>query len=216
MTMTRILSKYNILTPSMEQSIESDNPKMYSTEKVNQILCDAMRFAGVPLRYIVPTDDLPDPAYENAFNSVYVFGNVGTGKTYYICNLIKHCLFFQFRHRGIMTWDNIHFIEVPELLLNIRTCFSENQSEKEFIRKYTQYDYLFLDDLGVEKCSEWTLQTLYLIINRRYAQNKHLCITSNYSLNELSEKMDDSRITSRIKGMCKILKTSGKDKRIHA
>ena len=109
--MTRILSKYKILTPSMEQLIESDNPKMYP-RKVNQILFDAMRFAGV--HYVTSfTDDLPDP-HTKTFDSVCIW-NVGSGETYYICNLIKHYLFFESVTGVVMTWDNIRFIEVRTL-----------------------------------------------------------------------------------------------------
>lgn len=134
------------------------------------------------------------------------------------------------------------FITVPELLLNIRECFNPAKkpkirydqrgwdivegcetlfgspselTEKELINYYTNTPFLILDDLGIEKVSDWTLQTLYLILNRRYEESdeRFTIITSNLGLDAISKKLDD-RIGSRINGMCKILSLKGKDRRL--
>jgi len=47
-----------------------------------------------------------------------------------------------------------------------------------------------------EKTTEWALQTLFVIIDRRYRNMVKTIITSNLSLNEISEKIGD-RIASR-------------------
>jgi DNA replication protein DnaC len=45
---------------------------------------------------------------------------------------------------------------------------------------------------------------LYHLINHRYEYMKKTIITSNYTLEELEQRLNDQRITSRINRMCKI------------
>ena len=106
-------------------------------------------------------------------------------------------------------------ISVPDLLLEIRECFSgrTGDSESSLIEKYAGKKCLILDDLGVEKTTEWSLQTLYTIIDRRYREEKQTLITSNLTLNEIAEKVGD-RIASRIAGMCKVVEIKGRDRRL--
>ena len=70
-----------------------------------------------------------------------------------------------------------------------------------------------LDDLGVDKTSEGSLQTLYTIIDRKYREEKQTLITSNLTLDEIAEEVGD-RIASRIAGMCKVVEIKGKDRRL--
>lgn len=107
------------------------------------------------------------------------------------------------------------FVSVPELLLEIRQAFGANAeySEKELISKYASLPVLILDDLGAEKSTEWSMQTLFLIIDRRYRDMKKTIITSNLSLEEIAEKVGD-RIASRISEMCDVKRIKGEDRRI--
>jgi len=73
---------------------------------------------------------------------------------------------------------------------------------------------LLLDDIGAEKASEWVKQTLYLIIDNRYGNMKKTFITSNLTLNQISNQLDD-RISSRIAGMSNTIRMQGKDRRLN-
>jgi DNA replication protein DnaC len=107
------------------------------------------------------------------------------------------------------------YISVPELLLKIRGTFkgSTEADESEIIKTYSKVKVLYLDDLGVEKVSDWALQTIYLIIDRRYSEMLRTIISSNLNLDQLADRLDD-RIASRIAGMCEVIKMEGKDRRI--
>jgi hypothetical protein len=106
------------------------------------------------------------------------------------------------------------FVAVPELLLSLRESYSRNDtSEGEIISKYTEGSLLVLDDLGAEKSTEWSINILYIIIDRRYRDEKKTIITSNLSLDELADKLDD-RIASRIAGMCTVVPMGGADRRL--
>ena len=60
-------------------------------------------------------------------------------------------------------------------------------------------DLLILDDLGTEIDSQYSIATLYNIINSRILSKKPTVISTNCELSELLEKYDQ-RITSRITG----------------
>ena len=81
------------------------------------------------------------------------------------------------------------------------------------LKDYFNTPLLILDDLGAEKTTDWALQSLYIIINKRLSEELQTIITSNLSLDELRDKIGD-RIASRIAGMCKIVKLTGRDRRL--
>jgi DNA replication protein DnaC len=69
-----------------------------------------------------------------------------------------------------------------------------------------------MDDLGTEKPSDWVIQTLYVIINSRYEEDKQTVITSNYSLEEIRKNLND-KIASRIIAMTEVIEIKGIDRR---
>lgn len=60
-------------------------------------------------------------------------------------------------------------------------------------------DLLVLDDLGTEIDNQYSIATLYNIINTRLLANRPTIISTNYNLNLFEEKYDN-RITSRLTG----------------
>lgn len=138
---------------------------------------------------------------------LYLRGNTGVGKTH-----IAVCIMKRLIEQSIPAV----FISIPELLLEIRDTFKGNNESSE-LQIIDEYGYtkktVVFDDIGSEKVSDWSLQTLYLIIDRRYREILPTIVTSNLSLDELSEKLSD-RIASRIAGMCEIIEIKGDDQRL--
>lgn len=148
--------------------------------------------------------------------SVYIHGPRGTGKTIRASFLLLQELRNNFikRHGGC----KCIFITVPELLLKFKNSYhpqfkkvQEQETELEILDKFSNVDLLVLDDIGAEKTTDWSFQMLYILINRRYENMMKTIFTSNLSLEQLAEKLQDDRISSRIQGMCEIVKMSGKD-----
>lgn len=154
--------------------------------------------------------------FENEELGLYIYGKVGTGKTH-LLHVIQKEIEKTFKGKSTQ------IISTPDLFLRIKSTFSETKTEKEedIIKElsgsYMPYDrsikILLLDDMGIEKPSEWGIQTLYSIIDKRYQECRKTFFTSNLSLDELSEKLGD-RIPSRIAEMCKIIELKGKDRRL--
>lgn len=191
--------------------------KQQMDKDINEIMAKV-----VPRRYVgAKITDFP-ASYKDLHKktgSLFLHGSRGTGKTHLMAALAREiilkapplCEFNQFYRDFNYT---PLFASIPELLMQIRSSYKRNDlSEEELLDRYSKSDILMLDDLGAEKPTEWVLQTLYLIIDRRYRDMKRTIISSNYTLDQIAKRLDD-RISSRIAGMCEVIQIKGKDRRL--
>jgi len=138
--------------------------------------------------------------------SVFIHGDTGTGKTSYMCAFIYKLLEKNPR-------EKIKFLPYSNFIIEIGDTFGTGNTFS-FIQEVANFQgWLCIDDLGAERLTDWTRQITYSIINTREQQELPLLITSNYSLEELSEYIDH-RIASRIMGICEILEIKGEDVRL--
>lgn len=181
---------------------------------------------GVPAEFMsAQTIDFPSYIQESVTKekgkSMFITGGYGCGKTHLSVAILREFisgLEIKKNETGEYGFNKAYmpvFSVVTELLLDIRATFSTDngKNEKLIVDRYGDTGFLILDDLGVEKTSDWSLQTFYTIINRR--SNKHLptVITTNLSMDEIGQKLG-GRIASRVKGMCKIIHLTGRDRRL--
>lgn len=80
------------------------------------------------------------------------------------------------------------------------------------IDKYFDCDLLIMDDLGTEVSNQFTIASLYNIINTRLNNNKSIIINTNLQREELRKRYAD-RITSRLFGEFKPFVFKGRDVR---
>ena len=165
--------------------------------------------------------------------SIYLFGPVGTGKTVLAAMLIEsmrrewYATAPSSLSRGESAWG--YFVTVTDLLAELRHTFTftkgynlrqsqqeqpTQQTEMDIINKYKNARYLVLDDLGAEKTTDWTFQSLHIIINYRYEYLKPTIFTSNFDIDALSEKLGDDRISSRIFDMAYLYEMKNEDRRL--
>jgi len=133
--------------------------------------------------------------------SLYLFGGAGSGKTFLATMILKK------------RWKNNllgMFISYPEFIFSVQTDY---ENKVELVDKYKTFEgCLIIDDFGAEKMTDFVRQVSYLIINYREQNRLQIIITSNFTLDEIDQYVD-RRISSRIGGMCRIIKITG-DKRI--
>ena len=164
--------------------------------------------AGVKREYLSANlDDCGKWAEKYIGKSLFLYGASGTGKTHTIIALLRH---------DVANNKAVAFITVFDLLHKIKASFSQTdgQTEQRLITYYSNVQNLYLDDVGVERLTEWSLPILYSIIDSRYSNQRRTIITSNMDTPDLHEIVGD-RIVSRIIGLCgQPIKLNGKDRRL--
>lgn len=128
---------------------------------------------------------------------IFIYGDTGTGKTHSLHALAKG--------KGVV--DNF----------TILLCEFRDYMQKgyyfEKIREYTNQDYLFIDDIGAEKTSDFVIEFLYILINKRYENMKRTVLATNLSISDFQERYGD-RIVSRLMEMCIFVELKGEDRRV--
>jgi DNA replication protein DnaC len=106
------------------------------------------------------------------------------------------------------------------MLEEIKGSFAEGK-ETEILRLYKKADLLVIDDLGKELCTDWSISTLYNIINDRYEEMRPIIVTTNFNeevlLKNLTPKGGDNQkakaILSRLAEVSDVITMAGEDYR---
>ena len=123
-------------------------------------------------------------------SSLLLLGKAGRGKTYFMYVLI----------RGAVTWfglDACKFIKSKDLDDSILKALSDYGSSAYTISQLIEPQFLFIDDLGVERATDRAQRDYYDIIDKRFADHKITVISTNLKLNEIRETYGE-RISSRL------------------
>ena len=72
------------------------------------------------------------------------------------------------------------------MLMDIKKAFDRPEvRESEVLDVYKKVELLIIDDLGKEQCSDWSMSTLYSILNDRYEDMRPTIVTTNYNAENL-------------------------------
>jgi DNA replication protein DnaC len=152
-----------------------------------------------------------------------IIGKIGTGKTHLAVGITKHLIL----NKGIACL----FYDYRELLKEIQNSYNAavQTTELDVLRPVFETDVLILDELGAVKPTEWVWDTVSLILNTRYNNNRTTIITTNFedqpaagangSVSAVraatrAETLGDrigERMRSRLHEMCRIIKMEGED-----
>lgn len=119
-------------------------------------------------------------------------GPVGSGKS-----SAAACIANQLLDQGY----RVHMTDFSTAANKIQSTFDGKQ---EYINELCKYSLLIIDDLGIERQSEYMQEIVYSIINARYQSEKPLIITTNLDINEV-KKIEDrgkGRVYDRILERC--------------
>lgn len=138
--------------------------------------------------------------------SLFITGNTGSGKTVFACSIGK---------KHLRNNLDVKFISYPSFIFKLQNSFGNDKENSYDLAEECAIfpGLLIIDDLGAEKITDFVRQMTYYILNEREQRELLTVITSNFSLNQLDEQVDP-RVSSRIAGMCKVIKLNGKDRRI--
>jgi DNA replication protein DnaC len=134
--------------------------------------------------------------------NLFITGKSGTGKTVLAAGIAKECI----KNKKDFKW-----ISYSDFIMELQGMFKkEGESPFDKAQEISNYEgVLIIDDLGAEKATDFVRQITYNIVNEREQRMLPLVVTSNFTLEEIAAQID-----SRIAGMCKTIKLTGKDRRI--
>jgi len=124
-------------------------------------------------------------------------GTVGSGKT-----MLAGAIANDLIARGV----RISFLVVPEWLDALRDSYNlpkeSRESFRDLVAEAREAPLLILDDLGAHNYTEWTLNSLYTVVNYRFNHLLPLVVTTNLDVGEWAGRLGQ-RTTSRLIQMCR-------------
>lgn len=89
------------------------------------------------------------------------------------------------------------------------------QDRNKYLASFSEFDLLIIDDLGIERNSEYAQERVYNVVGSRYLSRLPFIITTNLILAELKDPKDiaHARIYDRILERCAPVRFSGRNYR---
>jgi DNA replication protein DnaC len=91
------------------------------------------------------------------------------------------------------------FASVPALLDELREA-AQLPGAADPLQPLKSAPLLVLDDLGREKATEWAVERLYVLIDRRYADLLPTVATTNFDLDELADRGYEAMLSRLLEG----------------
>lgn len=83
-------------------------------------------------------------------------------------------------------FTEVLFVNMSDAANRVKDSFGDNKSgDSDLFEDMKKAEVLVIDDIGVEKVTEWLSEQLFLVINYRYENNLPMLVTSNQSLQDL-------------------------------
>lgn len=152
---------------------------------------------------------------------LYLWGPIGTGKTYAACSILKAHVPKLMARYGAYAY--CRFVSSVQWLDSIQETYHNRDSAEDAFQRAAGTRLLVFDDIGkaTGKMNAWTVARLYRLIDERYSSNLPTIFTSQYPLDNLAQRLvvegdteTAEAIVSRIYGVCQRISFHGEDQRI--
>ena len=129
----------------------------------------------------------------NTSTGLILWGNVGTGKSF-----IAGCIANALLDKGVP----VIMTNFARLLNKLTDMYAGDRNE--YIDSFKRYPLVIIDDLGIERNSEFAREQVFSIIDSRYRSQLPMIVTTNLSLKKLKhpEDMARARIYDRVLERC--------------
>lgn len=124
---------------------------------------------------------------------IWFAGATGAGKTYLLASLFNHISWYYYHSRNglhgqVKWWAYVDLISV----------LREDPNNFEKFCKIREVEFLFIDDLGISKGTDFVQEKIYSIFNFRLENELPTFVTTNLNPDDLKKEFGE-RMTSRIK-----------------
>ena len=140
--------------------------------------------------------------YKNNIGLIFQ-GDCGVGKTFY-----STCIANELIEKEVSVYET----NLPDLISSLSKNFGE---ERDIIlNKVSKVSWLILDDVGIERNTDFSLEKYYEIIDTRYRSKRPIIISTNLSIEELNTNDTKyQRIYHRLMEMAQLVKVEGQNVR---
>jgi DNA replication protein DnaC len=135
-----------------------------------------------------------------------MLGHLGTGKSSHAYAAVRECLFGRARQRRTLSWHMTSYAK-----FNAAMRPTSDDSHLASLANAEQVELLVLDDLGAGISTDWTADTLYRLVDERWARHRATIVTTNYTPEQLEQKVDP-RVVSRL-ASGRVVRLKGRDRR---
>ena len=130
--------------------------------------------------------------FERENIGLLLWGKVGTGKSFF-AGCIANALMEQGTAVCMTNFSRI-----------VNDLNGRGNNRNDVIDRLCSYPLLIIDDFGIERETDYTLEQIYNIVDSRYRNQRPLIVTTNLALGELKDPQDvaHARIYDRLLEMC--------------
>ena len=131
--------------------------------------------------------------FQKTASGLLLWGNVGTGKSF-----IAGCIANALLDKGVP----VIMTNFARLLNKLTDMYSGDRNA--YIDSFKRYPLMIIDDLGIERNSEFAREQVFSVIDSRYRSQLPMIVTTNLSLKKLKypEDMARARIYDRVLERC--------------
>jgi DNA replication protein DnaC len=131
------------------------------------------------------------------------FGDTGVGKSF-IAACIANALIDK-GYKCLVT-------NFPRIINELSGLY---EGKQEYINDLNRYELLVIDDLAIERDTEYTAEIVQNVVDSRYRAGLPMIVTTNLKISDLLQPHDirKKRLYSRLKEMCLMIEVSGEDRR---
>ena len=131
--------------------------------------------------------------FRKSSTGLLLFGNVGTGKSF-----IAGCIANALLDKGVP----VIMTNFARLLNQLTDMYAGDRNA--YIDSFKRYPLMIIDDLSIERNSEFAREQVFSVIDSRYRSQLPMIVTTNLSLKKLKnpEDMARARIYDRVLERC--------------
>ena len=137
--------------------------------------------------------------FQASSTGLLLWGDVGTGKSY-----IAGCIANALLDKGVP----VIMTNFARRLNKLTDMYSGDRNA--YIDSFKKYPLMIIDDLGMERDSEFAREQVFSVIDSRYRSQLPMIVTTNLSLEELKDTTDlpKARIYDRVLERCLPIKVN--------
>lgn len=189
--------KHSLVNPDLERASFENSDVDIKNENISR----EIRYAYMTGMKFVDVFDINNP------RTLYIYGDVGTGKSYLSYSIAK-----AIKEKGY----TVLFIDIVELFSSIKSTFNKNSDDEysNIMQLINDVDLLVLDDVGANNMTNWANEVLYHITNKRQGKNNIYTTNLNKDIVRKTGDFNLTRSFSRMNKNAINLPMNGEDRRL--